>query len=304
MEALAKFGASVYMLVGEVRMFRRHAISSLRHIPLCRTLATEAQPSTSVGASSPPPQPITPKKSTKPRLSTAIILNRSPILTRPLTPFEQAYHAYQARIRRALHQPFPYDFYFKQGSLLETRFNLEEKEREKAAFGSGFVQEEWQDPVKAEADKAAVKVLAQQEGEGEPLTPRVHASDKSGDTKSLDRAGERNLYLLLKSKENGKDVWRFPQGGVEKSDFLYQAECGEKMDTWIVSRNPIGVYKPPQVDTSSPEHVIFFYKGHIMAGQVAPAESIQDFAWLTKQEIEQQVDKEYWENVKDMLSDF
>lgn len=49
---------------------------------------------------------------------------------------------------------------------------------------------------------------------------------------------------------------------------------------------------------------MFFYKAHIMAGQVRPAANIQDFAWLTKQEIERRVDREYWENVKDMLSDF
>jgi large subunit ribosomal protein L46 len=41
-----------------------------------------------------------------------------------------------------------------------------------------------------------------------------------------------------------------------------------------------------------------------MAGQVRPAEGIQDFAWLTKQEIEEQVDGQYWESIKDMLSDF
>lgn len=270
-------------------MFRRHAISSCRSLfyavfhslhrgivkrtPLCRTLATETQPFPTT-ASPPSPQPNPSKKSTKPRLSTAIILNRSPVLTRSPTPFEQAYYAYQARIRRALHQPFPFDFYFKQGSLLETRFNLEEKDREKAAFGLSFVQDDYQDPAKAEADKAAVKLLAQQEGEGESLASREHPSDKSGDTKSLDRAGERNLYLLL--RENGKDVWRFPQGGVEKSDFLHQvgysftlvlryadmlqaahkelhAECGENMDTWIVSRNPIGVYKPSQPDPAALE---------------------------------------------------
>ncbi|KXN90472.1 54S ribosomal protein L17, mitochondrial, partial [Leucoagaricus sp. SymC.cos] len=278
--------------------------------PLCRTLATEAQASTTA-TSSPSPQPAPSKKSPKPRLSTAIILNRSPIITRSPTPFEQAYYAYQARIRRALHQPFPYDFYFKQGSLLETRFNLEEKDREKGAFGSSFAKDDAQDPVKAEADKAAVKLLAEQEGEGQALAPREHPSDKSGDTKSLDRAGERNLYLLLKAKENGKEVWRFPQGGVEKSQLLHQAaqedlyaECGENMDTWIVSRNPIGVYKPTQFEPSAPEHVVFFYKAHIMAGQVKPAEGIQDFAWLTKQEIEKHVHKAYWQNVKDMLSDF
>lgn len=220
-------------------MFSRYAISSrtsiflvqnsfshlisVRYTSLCRTLATEVQSSPS--ASSSLPEPPLPKKSTKPRLSASIILNRSPILTRSPTSFEQAFYAYQARIRRALHQPFPYDFYFKQGSLLETRFNLEEKDREKAAFGSEFIQDDYKDPAKAEADKAAVKLLAQQEGEGEALAPRVHPSDKSGDTKSLDRAGERNLYLLLKT-EDGKQGWRFPQGGVEKSDFLHQVSSG------------------------------------------------------------------------------
>jgi len=100
---------------------------------------------------------------------------------------------------------------------------MEEKEREKAAFGSKFVtEEEWRDPAKIEADKAAVRVLAQQEGEDEPLAPREHPSDKTGDTKSLDRAGERNLYLLLKSKMDDKDLWRFPQGVLEKGDLLHQ----------------------------------------------------------------------------------
>ncbi len=191
-------------------------------ISLRRCLATTAQ-SSSTSTPSPPPQPTTSKKPKKPRLSTAVILNRSPILTRSPTPFEQAYHAYQARVWRALHQPFPYDFYFKQGSLLETRFNLEEKEREKVAFGPNFVQDDYQDPAKVEADKAAVKLLAQQEGEGQAFASREHPADKSVDVKSLDRAGERNLYLLLKSEENGKEVWRFPQGGVEGADLLHQA---------------------------------------------------------------------------------
>lgn len=188
---------------------------------LWRGLATESQPS-SASISPPLPQPAASKKLKKPRLSTAIILNRSPILTRQSTSFEQAYYTYQARVRRALHQPFPYDFYFKQGSLLETRFNLEEKEREKNDFGPDFVQDDYQDPAKAEADKAAVKLLAQQEGEGHAFAPREHPSDESGDVKSLDRAGERHLYLLLKANENGKDIWRFPQGGVEETDLLHQ----------------------------------------------------------------------------------
>lgn len=48
---------------------------------------------------------------------------------------------------------------------------------------------------------------------------------------------------------------------------------------------------------------MFFFKAHIMAGQVKPSKSITDFAWLTKKEIQKRVDAQYWDGVKDMLSD-
>lgn len=92
------------------------------------------------------------------------------------------------------------------------------------------------------------------------------------------------------------------------------------MDTWIVGRKPIGLYEtqPPAPDSASPKvrlplfseckeiipsEKIFFFKAHIMAGQVKPSKSVADFAWLTKKEIEKRVDERYWEGVKDMLSD-
>ena len=40
-----------------------------------------------------------------------------------------------------------------------------------------------------------------------------------------------------------------------------------------------------------------------MAGQVRPGESVTDFAWLTKNEISERVNQEYWGGIKDMLSD-
>lgn len=49
----------------------------------------------------------------------------------------------------------------------------------------------------------------------------------------------------------------------------------------------------------------FFYKFHVLAGQVKPnGTSSLDFAWLTKEEISKYVDGQYWDGVKDMLSDF
>ena len=42
-----------------------------------------------------------------------------------------------------------------------------------------------------------------------------------------------------------------------------------------------------------------------MAGQVrVDGQRVKDFAWLTKEEIGERVDKDYWEVVSDILSDF
>ena len=42
-----------------------------------------------------------------------------------------------------------------------------------------------------------------------------------------------------------------------------------------------------------------------MAGQVKPEnKNIKDFAWLTKEEVEMRLEKDYWDAVKDILSDY
>lgn len=243
-----------------------------------------------------------------------MILNRSPILTRTPSFFERAFYAYQARIRRALHNPFPYEFYFKQGSLLEAKFNLEERQRDRTAFGRGFGADSRNAPG-AKLTAEDLKKFGQ--AEDESTVSRKHASDESGDVKSLDRKGQRNLYLLVQRKENGRDVWGFPQGEVEEGELLHQAarrdliaQCGEGMDTWIVSRKPIGLHEihpavPPKDPSTPSKTCVFFFKAHIMAGQVQPdGKNVSDFAWLTKLEIRKRVDPKYWDAIKDMLSDF
>ena len=156
----------------------------------------------------------------RPPLFTAVLLNRAPILTRTPTPFERAYYKYQARIRRALHNPFPYEFYFKQGSLLETRFNVEERKRERKAFGRPFAL---RSAAGAEENSATLQQLGPQEGEGETIMLRRHEADVSSDVKSLDRRGQRNLYLLLKEGEGDEVKWRFPRGDVGRTELLHQA---------------------------------------------------------------------------------
>lgn len=153
----------------------------------------------------------------RPHLTTTIVLNRSPLITRTPTAFERAFYRYQARIQRALHNPFPNEFYFKQGSPLEARFNIEERKRERSAFGRISGSQNTGDE-----DGPTLRQLGPQEGEGEVTMPRVHEADVQNDFKSLDRKGKRNLYLLLQSKEGGEDVWRFPRGVVGHGEQLHQ----------------------------------------------------------------------------------
>ncbi|KAJ7168082.1 39S mitochondrial ribosomal protein L46-domain-containing protein [Mycena crocata] len=291
-------------------------ISAMSRLPCRRATHISRTLTTSATDSTPSSSPRRSQSSKKPILYTAVILNRAPILTPSPTVFERAFYAYQQRIRRALHNPFPTDFYFKPGSLLEARFNAEERFRERIAWGPNYAKEEDISPERRAAEQAAIDQMALQDRSDDPLMPRVHPADEARDYQSLDRKGRRNIYLLTRTIQNGRAVWEFPRGLAQPGELLHQAaqrdfhaKCGKHMDTWIVTRKPIGMYKPPILRTQDPspeamsQKITFFFKAHIMAGQVRPAKPVTDFVWVTKQEIERHVRKDYWEGVKDMLSD-
>ncbi|KAI0698500.1 39S mitochondrial ribosomal protein L46-domain-containing protein [Cytidiella melzeri] len=251
---------------------------------------------------------------------TAVLVNRNPLLTRKPTAFENAYYAYQARIERALHNPLPYDFYFKPGTQLELQFDKEEQERDRRAFGrsatpSPRIKTEEETRASEEDGADALSALEMQQQEEVKTMPREHESDRTNNVQSLDRQGPRNVYLLVLAKDDaGKERWRFPQAPVTTRENLFESvqnylrsPFGVGMDTWVVSRNPIGVYRAPSVAKAAEnlQDYLFFYKAHILAGQARPdGKNILDFAWLNKEEIRTRVDQDYWAGVKDMISDF
>lgn len=219
------FNAYVVLVLSCFRLQLTLKILTATWHPFYRSLATEAVPSSSSASSSVKEPPRTLKRLPKPEIHTSIILNRSPIITRTPSLFERAYYAYQARIRRALQNPFSRDFYFKQGSVVETKFKMEERARERKAFGPKFGLIEDEEDANKESQEAAIAKLneLEQDSGEDALAPRVHPADENRDYKSLDRKGRRNIYLLLLTQgTEGKDVWRFPQGGVEKGELLHQ----------------------------------------------------------------------------------
>ena len=103
---------------------------------------------------------------------------------------------------------------------METRFRVEDMKRERKAFGKPFGK-----PA-TDAEGNVVGPTYEDIGsqEDEESMPRLSAADTQGDIKSLDRKGQRNLYLLIKAKseEEGKEVWKFPEGGLQKGGLLHE----------------------------------------------------------------------------------
>lgn len=130
--------------------------------------------------------------------------------------------------------------------MLEKKFVREEKLREKEAFGGPWSLKRTDRGVEEDGELASIQVSPDQaDNMGEepidPPAPRTHEADKKGDLKSLDRLGERNLYLLIRGKDHtGKEVWRFPQGGLEDGELLHQVSCyivwSRKVDSSGLSR--------------------------------------------------------------------
>ncbi|KAF9517236.1 hypothetical protein BS47DRAFT_1339988 [Hydnum rufescens UP504] len=231
-------------------------------------------------------------------LQAAVLLVRGPQLTQEASPFENAYYSYQGRLARALSEPFPADFYFKKGTVLQRRFSAEERIREAQTFGVGFEGEEGDEKLEdVPIEEDEIKVL-----------PRVSKADEQNDLKSLNRRGDRNLYLLVKSP--GQTSWRFPHWTVDTSQALHKSvrdalvsTFGPNMNTWIVGRQPVAVQNCPPSSQDPTAVKTFFFKARILGGKPAlsNARQVEDFAWLTKDEIQDRVDLSYWKGVNDLL---
>ncbi|KAF9580667.1 54S ribosomal protein L17 mitochondrial [Lunasporangiospora selenospora] len=254
------------------------------------------------------------------RVVAGAVVSRQPLILRDLTPFEQEYFNYQRNLERKNASPFASEFYFKKGSIAEKQWRQVDAERESAGlYGtlspasaeSSLGQD--QDSDMTEEDRIAAleaKVV---------FNDRITEADRKKDMRSLERALARTLYLIVK-KPRDQHAWQFPQGGVHVVENLQEAagrelneECGSNMDLWFVGRVPIGHYayshpKGTMTKSENPTPLkgskVFFMKAHIFAGNVQiDNKEVVDYAWVTKDEMKSYVTPEYYEAVKDMLSD-
>ncbi|KAI0122116.1 39S mitochondrial ribosomal protein L46-domain-containing protein [Daldinia grandis] len=287
-----------------------------------------------------PHPPFTASRKAEYRIKSGIILTRAPLLTRALTPFENAFYFYQKRLNERLVLPFRHTLFFKKDTAADLDWRIKFEERGQIAakeLGRYYAQgrNAWNDELlvgSTLSNEERIREILLKDAEnrvtedGDKADPdevlpveqpmdRITEADKANDVRRLDRKLDRTLYLLVRASD-GK--WQFPSEDVPTDEHLHEtavralkSAAGVNMNTWLVGRVPVAhlVTQPEfNEDTSLRQRgeKVFFLKGRIMAGQADLKDNklgLEDFNWLTKEELKEKLPEEYFRSVRNMMAD-
>ncbi|GAB2278399.1 hypothetical protein Dimus_013083 [Dionaea muscipula] len=128
--------------------------------------------------------------------------------------------------------------------------------------------------------------------------PRMTEADKTNDRRSLQRALDRRLYLLLHGTTYGspseKPVWHFPEKIYETEDtlrkcaeFALESIIGDLSRTYFVGNAPMGhmVVQPSLDARDSSPFKRFFFKSQLINTNKFNIIKCKDYVWVTKDEL-------------------
>jgi len=145
------------------------------------------------------------------------------------------------------------------------------------------------------------------------IQPFITEQDISDDRKSLYRKLTKRLYLIVK-KPRTNHQWQFPQGLYDDEDESVlretaqrelKKEFGKDLNVHWLGNAPMGHYSyhlPAAEKTkySADATKVFFFKGVYLHGNVK-LNSLQDYLWVTRRELKEYFDPEYYKYVETML---
>jgi large subunit ribosomal protein L46 len=219
----------------------RKSIAQRRHASSAAAVAERPFATSSVD----PPVSHGPSENLAYQLKTGVVLSRPPQITRDLTPFEKSFYLYQRRLNERQALPFTQYFYFRKNTPAILDWKRKMKERRTPARDIGrynpYGEDGWNDellvgaqesepdhqaeallqdsliyPTKKEGEEDAIR--AQEEALERPM-PRITDADRQNDTRSLNRALQRTLYLVV---QGSSGRWRFPEDTVVGRESLHQ----------------------------------------------------------------------------------
>ncbi|KAI4371167.1 hypothetical protein MLD38_019433 [Melastoma candidum] len=128
--------------------------------------------------------------------------------------------------------------------------------------------------------------------------PRITEADKTNDRKSLNRALDRRLYLLLYGKAyeapSDKPVWHFPEKVYHSEETLRKCAesalhsvLGDLSNTYFVGNAPMGHMTVTIGEDAQdlPSFKRFFFKSQVIAKDEFNVGKCKDFVWVTKDEL-------------------
>ncbi|XWS46156.1 hypothetical protein CRYUN_Cryun14cG0039400 [Craigia yunnanensis] len=126
--------------------------------------------------------------------------------------------------------------------------------------------------------------------------PRITEADKMNDRKSLQRALDRRLYLLLYGNTygapSGKPVWHFPEKVYDLEETLrkcaesaLESVIGDLSHTYFVGNAPMGHMVIQQMENVPEPYKQFFFKSQVIDSNKFNIGKCEDFVWVTKDEL-------------------
>lgn len=126
--------------------------------------------------------------------------------------------------------------------------------------------------------------------------PRITEADKTNDRKSLQRALDTRLYLLLYGISNaapsGKPVWHFPEKVYDSEETLRKCAesalafvLGDLSHTYFVGNAPMGHMVIQQMENVPEPFKRFFFKSQVIDTNKFNIQKCEDFVWVTKDEL-------------------
>ncbi|KAL8208072.1 hypothetical protein R6Q57_007484 [Mikania cordata] len=127
--------------------------------------------------------------------------------------------------------------------------------------------------------------------------PRITEADKTNDKRSLQRALDRRLYLLIYGDAydtpKGQPVWHFPEQVYKSEETLrkcaesaLESVIGDLSHTYFVGNAPMGHIAMPSTEKNKHNRPFkrFFFKSQVIATNKVNIKC-KDFVWVTRDEL-------------------
>eukprot|EP01126_Amoeba_proteus_P033586 TRINITY_DN3301_c0_g1_i5.p1 TRINITY_DN3301_c0_g1~~TRINITY_DN3301_c0_g1_i5.p1 ORF type:complete len:361 (+),score=68.38 TRINITY_DN3301_c0_g1_i5:93-1085(+) len=233
----------------------------------------------------------------------AIIVERPQVLSPLPEPWFAKYQEWRLRWDRPILQQYPpitvLDEDIEENKKKQEQEKKATKDRERI-LATETEEEKKERLVKESREERLKAIRAGHKREViKKKRSRFTEADRQGDTRSVYRALDRKLFLIVKKSRN-EHSWQFPQGTIKDGETLRLAaerelreECnvGGELECYFSGNGPLGYLNyafEPQLQKKSKTYgaKVFFMYSYYIQGEVGLNTSeLVDYKWVTREEL-------------------